>query len=87
MKQTYRESVDSLASIIVEVADRYFKSLVFDTEGVVVGKNPDNTFKVVINKQIYNIKNGTDIDFNVGNKCLVHYISGNQSKKVIIAKL
>ena len=87
MKLNYRELVDLIASTIVEVANTYFKSLTLDAEGIIVGKNENNTYKVSINKQIYNIKNGTVIDFQVGNKCLIHYISGNQNKKVIIAKL
>lgn len=87
MKKDYKESIDLIASTIIEVSNNYFKSLTLDAEGIIVGKNENNTYKVSINKQIYNIKNGTEIDFQVGNKCLIHYISGKQNKKVIIAKL
>ena len=41
----------------------------------------------VINQQEYEIKNGTGIDFKVGDRCLVHCISGKFNSKIIIAKL
>lgn len=87
MRKIEDKAVDIIATSIVEAVNDCFRNLVFDAEGVITGKNPDSTYKVVINNQIYNVKNGTNIDFEVGNKCLVHYISENQNKKVIIAKL
>lgn len=86
-KETINKAIDIIASEIAKCAHQYWESLVFDAEGLIIGKNTDGTYKVMLNKQEYNIKNGTEIDFKPGNKCLVHFISGNQNKKVIIAKL
>lgn len=86
-KETINKAIDIIASEIAKCAHQYWQSLVFDAEGIIIGKNENGTYKVMLNKQECNIKNGTEIDFKPGNKCLVHFISGNQNKKVIIAKL
>ena len=86
-KDTINKAIDIIASEIAKCARQYWQSIVFDAEGVIVGKNENGTYKVMLNKQVYNIKNGTEIVFKPGSKCLVHYISGNQNKKIIIAKL
>lgn len=57
-----------------------------DLEGVVVEVNA-NYYAVLINGTNYKIKNGTNINFKVGERCLVHCINGDFTKKIIIAKL
>lgn len=86
-KNTVNNAIDIIASEIAKCARLYWESLVFDAEGLIVGKNTNGTYKVMLNKQEYNVKNGTEIEFKNGAKCLVHFIQGNQNKKVIIAKL
>lgn len=87
MKIQFCEAVDSMAKEIIFVVKHYLDKLVFDSEGMIAGKNADGTYQVMINKQKYNVKNGTNIELIPGNKCLVHYINGKENKKVIIAKL
>lgn len=58
-----------------------------DIETKIIGVNSDNTYKVRINNAEYNVKNGTNINFKIGNKVLVHLINGNFNNKIIIAKL
>lgn len=86
-KDTVNKAIEIIASEIAKCAHQYWQSLTFDAEGLIVGRNDNGTYKVMLNKQQYNVKNGTDIEFQPGMKCLVHYISGNQNKKIIIAKL
>lgn len=86
-KDTINKAIDIIASEIAKCARQYWQSIVFDAEGIIVGQNDNGTYKVMLNKQEYNVKNGTEIEFAPGMKCLVHYISGNQNKKIIIAKL
>lgn len=86
-QDTISKAIDIIATEIIKCAHQYWQSLTFDAEGLIVGSNDNGTYKVMLNKQQYNVKNGTDIEFQPGMKCLVHYISGNQNKKIIIAKL
>lgn len=86
-KDTINKAIDIIASEIAKCAHQYWQALTFDAEGVIAGRNENGTYRVKLNKQEYNIKNGTEIEFKPGMKCLVHYISGNQNKKIIIAKL
>lgn len=58
-----------------------------DIETKILATNSDSTYKVRISNVEYNIKNGTNINFKVGDKVLVHLINGNFNNKVIIAKL
>lgn len=87
MKKIANDATDIMANAILETVKHYLGNNLFDAEGVIIGENEDNTYKVMINKQQYNVKNGTNIAFIPGNKCLVHYINGKENKKVIIAKL
>ena len=47
----------------------------------------DKVCTVLIDNCRYTAKNGTPFEFQKNDKCLVHYINGNQQKKLIIAKL
>lgn len=58
-----------------------------DIETKILATNSDSTYKVRISNVEYDIKNGTNINFKVGDRVLVHLINGNFNNKVIIAKL
>lgn len=58
-----------------------------DRSAVVTEIKPDGMLRVRIDKHEYSAKNGTGINFSVGDKCLIHYPNGNENKKLVIAKL
>lgn len=87
MQKLATDATDIMANAILETIKHYLGNNLFDAEGIIIGKNENGTYKVMINKQQYNVKNGTNIDFILGNKCLVHYINGKENKKIIIAQL
>ena len=81
-----QEESKLLFKIIDSLIKENLKNISYDKEGLIVGVD-GNTLSVVIDKQKYSIKNGTNISFNIMDKCLVHYINGNEQNKIIIAKL
>ena len=70
----------------IRIVDKKIAHLYSDKEAIIVSENEDS-YTVLIDSYKYNVKNGTNIDFKSGDKCLVHYINGNQQRKLIIAKL
>ena len=81
-----QEESKLLFKIIDSLIKENLKNISYDKEGLIVGID-GNTLSVIIDNQKYNIKNGTNISFNTMDKCLVHYINGNSSNKIIIAKM
>lgn len=77
----------TLFKMIENVTKRFFKNVSYDKIGMVIRTSENNTCEVVIDNQTYKVKNGTEIKFNTGDSCLVHYINGNEHGKVILAKL
>ena len=80
------KALDVIINYVLEAIDRKFKKLICDKEALVISTDW-NTLSVIIDNQKYNIKNGTNISFNIMDKCLVHYINGNSSNKIVIAKM
>ncbi len=79
---------DEIIKAINLIVDNEVKKLKNnDIETKILATNSDSTYKVRISNVEYNIKNGTNINFKVGDKVLVHLINGNFNNKVIIAKL
>lgn len=58
-----------------------------DRSAVVTEIKPDGMLRVRIDKHEYSAKNGTGINLSVGDKCLVHHMNGEVSRKLVIAKL
>lgn len=84
--ENMQEESKLLFKIIDSLIKENLKNISYDKEGLIVGID-GNTLSVVIDKQKYSIKNGTNISFNIMDKCLVHYINGNSSNKIVIAKM
>ena len=83
-----QEESKLLFKIIDSLIKENLKNISYDKEGLIVGIDGNgNTLSVVIDKQKYSIKNGTNISFNIMDKCLVHYINGNSSSKIVIARM
>ena len=80
------KAIETLVESILNIVDKKIAKLYCDKEAI-VESSFDNVCNVIIDSVKYKVKNGTNIDFNAGDKCLVHYINGNQQNKVIIAKL
>ena len=80
-----RES-ELLFKSIENLVKKMLKGISYDKEGFIISSN-NSTCTVIIDSQKYAVKNGTNILFNNGDKCLVHYINGSEQNKVIIAKL
>lgn len=78
--------LDTLADCIYKAIDKKIEKLFCDYEAIVLSAD-ENYCMVLINNCQYKVKNGTTITFKKNDKCLVHYINGNQQKKIIIAKL
>ena len=74
-------------SVLARAFADNIKNVRFDYEGFIQKDNGDGTCQVIVNQQRYDIKNGTALTFEPGNKCLVYCISGDFNRKVIIAKL
>lgn len=74
-------------SVLARAFADNIKNVRFDYEGFIQKDNGDSTCQVIVNQQRYDIKNGTALTFEPGNKCLVYCISGDFNRKVIIAKL
>lgn len=80
-----RES-ELLFKSIENLVRKMMKNVSYDKEGLIISSE-NSTYTVIIDSQKYIVKNGTNIVFNTGDKCLVHYINGNEQNKIIIAKL
>lgn len=80
------KEVKTLVKYIIDAIDKKIEFLKCDREAIVLEVNGDYC-TVLINNAKYKVKNGTAITFKKNDKCLVHYINGNQQKKIIIAKL
>lgn len=83
----YENAINILSDSIYKAIESKIEQLFCDKEAVIVSQLDDNIYSVLINSYKYNVKNGTSIQFQSGDKCLVHYINGNQQRKIIIAKL
>lgn len=80
------KEVKILVKYIIDAIDKKIDFLKCDREAIVLEIN-DNMCTVLIDNRRYTVKNGTPFEFQKNDKCLVHYINGNQQKKIIIAKL
>ena len=78
------KTIEKLVDEIIRIVDKKIAHLY--SEAIIVSENEDS-YTVLIDSYKYNVKNGTNINFKSGDKCLVHYINGNQQRKLIIAKL
>lgn len=84
---SYENAINTLSDSIYKAIDSKIEQLSCDKEAVIASQLDDDTYSVLINSYKYNVKNGTNLQFQEGDKCLVHYINGNQQRKIIIAKL
>lgn len=80
------KEVKILVKYIIDVIDKKIEFLKCDREAIVLEIN-DNMCTVLIDNRRYTVKNGTPFEFQKNDKCLVHFINGNQQRKIIIAKL
>ena len=80
------KEVRMLVKYIIDAIDKKIEFLKADREAIVLETDGDYC-TVLINNCKYKVKNGTAIEFQVNDKCLVHFINGNQQRKIIIAKL
>lgn len=80
---------DAIMAIAKSIVAKSNKKAPFDYIGYISGLDDSkkNAYKVLINKAEYSIKNGTEIKFKPGDRCLVYCIGGSFNNKVIIAKL
>lgn len=80
------KEIKTLVKYIIDAIDKKIEFLKCDREAIVLEVNGDYC-TVLINNAKYKVKNGTAIEFQINDKCLVHFINGNQQRKIIIAKL
>lgn len=80
-----RES-ELLFKSIENLVKKMLKDVSYDKEGLIISSK-NNICTVIIDSQKYTVKNGTDISFNNGDRCLIHYVNGSEKNKIIIAKL
>lgn len=80
------KEVKTLVKYIIDAIDKKIEFLKCDREAIVLEVN-NNMCTVLINNCRYTVKNGTPFEFQKNEKCLVHFINGDQQKKIIIAKL
>lgn len=80
------KSSELLINSVHNIISRSLRNISFDKIGLVDSVSGD-ICTVMINKASAEVKNGIGVPFKQGDKCLVHYINGNQSQKIIIAKL
>lgn len=80
------KEVKILVKYIIDAIDKKIEFLKCDREAIVLEIN-DNMCTVLIDNRRYTVKNGTPFEFQKNDKCLVHFINGNQQRKIIIAKL
>lgn len=86
VKMSNDRTLNALIDCIISAIDKKSEALKCDREGIVVSSDNDDC-TVLIDNVKYTVKNGTGIVFKNGDKCLVHYINGDQRRKIIIAKL
>lgn len=80
------KEVKTLVKYIIDAIDKKIEFLKCDREAIVLEVN-DNMCTVLIDNCRCTVKNGTPFEFQKNDKCLVHFINGNQQRKIIIAKL
>lgn len=80
------KEVKTLVKYIIDAIDKKIEFLKCDREAIVLEVN-NNMCTVLIDNCRYTVKNGTPFEFQKNEKCLVHFINGNQQRKIIIAKL
>ena len=80
------KEVKILVKYIIDAIDKKIEFLKCDREAIVLEIN-DNMCTVLIDNRRYTVKNGTPFEFQKNDRCLVHFINGNQQRKIIIAKL
>ena len=80
------KEVKILVKYIIDAIDKKIDILKCDREAIVLEIN-DNMCTVLIDNCKYTVKNGTPFEFQKNDKCLVHFINGNQQRKIIFAKL
>lgn len=80
------KEVKTLVKYIIDAIDKKIDFLKCDREAIVLEVNA-NVCTVLIDNRRYTVKNGTPFEFQKNDKCLVHFINGNQQRKIIIAKL
>ena len=80
------KAIEKIYENVIRIVDKKIAHLYSDKEAIIVSQN-EYSYTVLIDSYKYNVKNGTNINFKSGDKCLVHYINGNQQRKLIIAKL
>ena len=77
----------TLFSIIQSQISNALKKVGYDKTGTILKVKEDGSFYVLIDGYQYIVKNGIGVNFNQGDRCLIHYVNGNQNEKIIIAKL
>ena len=82
-----QEESKLLFNIINNLIKKNLKNISYDRTGIVTQVLDNDYLMVSIDKHNFKIKNGTNISFNIMDKCLVHYINGNSSNKIVIAKM
>lgn len=80
------KEVKTLVKYIIDAIDKKIEFLKCDREAIVLEVN-NNMCTVLIDNCRYTVKNGTPFEFQKNDKCLVHFINGDQQRKIIIAKL
>lgn len=81
-----QKCAETIIECVLQSIDKKIEFLKCDREGVILETNGDMC-TVLINSCKYTVKNGTPFEFQKNDKCLVHFINGNQQRKIIIAKL
>ena len=85
MKDSER-AISTMCDCILKAIYKRIAELKCDREAIVLEANA-NVCTVLIDNCRYTVKNGTPFEFQKNDKCLVHFINGNQQRKIIIAKL
>ena len=80
------KEVKILVKYIIDAIDKKIDFLKCDREAIVLEIN-DNMCTVLIDNCKYTVKNGTPFEFQKNDKCLVHFINGNQQRNFIIFKI
>lgn len=81
-----QKCAETIIECVLQSIDKKIEFLKCDREAIVLEVN-DNMCTVLIDNCKYTVKNGTPFEFQKNDKCLVHFINGNQQRKIIIAKL
>ena len=85
--ENMQEESKLLFNIINNLIKKNLKNISYDRTGMVTQVLDNDYLMVSIDKHNFKIKNGTNISFNVGSRCLVHYINGDSFNKIVIAKM